>query len=107
MFGSQAIYFANKARKSIGYTSLKGSHWAGGAEGRAYLSLFDVAVDREWDLLKGQSWSSWMGRIDQARVNEEGYDTVFCRGGADLRNDEHVIYDSSRCKIRYLIELKA
>jgi hypothetical protein len=69
--------------------------------------LFDVAVDREWDLLKGQSWSSWMSGIDQARVNREGYDTVFCRGGVDLRNDEHVIYDSSRCKIKYLIELKA
>jgi poly [ADP-ribose] polymerase len=107
MFGSQAIYFANKARKSIGYTSLRGSCWAGGAEDRAYLALFDVAVDREWDLLDGRSWSSWMGGIDQARVNREGYDTVFCRGGVDLRNDEHVIYDSSRCKIKYLIELVA
>jgi hypothetical protein len=48
-----------------------------------------------------------MSSINQARVNKEGYDTVFCRGGVDLRNDEHVIYDSSRCKIKYLIELTA
>jgi poly [ADP-ribose] polymerase len=106
MFGN-GIYFANKARKSIGYTSLKGSCWAGGAESRAYLSLFEVAVGREWDLLKGQSYSHWMGRIDQKQVNAEGYDSVFCRAGYDLRNDEHVVYDASRCKIKYLIELTA
>ena len=28
------------------------------------------------------------------------------QGGADLRNDEYIIYDSSRCTIRYLIEIK-
>jgi poly [ADP-ribose] polymerase len=106
MFGN-GIYFANRASKSIGYTSLKGSYWAGGAESRAYLSLFSVAVDREWDLLDGQSWASWMGKLDQRKVSAEGYDTVFCRGGGDLRNDEHVIYDASRCKIKYLIELTA
>jgi poly [ADP-ribose] polymerase len=106
MFGN-GIYFANKAIKSIGYTSLKGSFWARGGESRAYLSLFEVAVGREWDLLKGRSHSSWMTRIDQKMVNAKGYDSVFCRGGYDLRNDENVIYDASRCKIKYLIELTA
>jgi poly [ADP-ribose] polymerase len=106
MFGN-GIYFANKARKSIGYTSLKGSFWANGGESRAYLSLFEVAVGREWGLLEGQSHSHWMTRIDKKMVNAKGYDSVFCRGGHDLRNDEFVIYDASRCKIKYLIELTA
>jgi poly [ADP-ribose] polymerase len=106
MFGN-GVYFANKARKSIGYTSIKGSFWAGGKESRAYLSLFDVAVGREWDLLKGQTYSRWMQGLNQRRVDAEGCDSVFCRGGHDLRNDEHVIYDASRCRIKYLIELSA
>ena len=46
-----------------------------------------------------------MTRLTQQQVSQEGYDTVFAQGGADLRNDEYIIYDSSRCTIRYLIEL--
>jgi poly [ADP-ribose] polymerase len=106
MFGD-GVYFANKARKSIGYTSLKGSRWAGGADVRAYLAIFEVCTGCEWDLLKGQKWQSWMGRIDAGMVRAKGYDSVFARGGVDLRNDEYVIYDSSRCNIKYLIELSS
>jgi poly [ADP-ribose] polymerase len=53
MFGSQAIYFANKARKSIGYTSLKGSCWAGGAEDRAYLALLMLRLTVSGTCLMG------------------------------------------------------
>jgi poly [ADP-ribose] polymerase len=106
MFGN-GIYFANKAKKSIGYTSLKGSHWAGGADSKAYLAVFEVALGKSWDLLDGQTWSHWMGGLGQRQITAKGYDSVFCRGGADLRNDEYVIYDSSRCKIKYLIELSS
>jgi poly [ADP-ribose] polymerase len=106
MFGN-GIYFANKARKSIGYTSLKGSYWAGGADSKAYLAVFEVALGKSWDLLEGQSWSHWMSNLGQRQIKAKGYDSVFCRGGADLKNDEYVIYDTSRCKIKYLIELSA
>jgi len=41
MFGD-GIYFANKAQKSIGYSSLRGSYWAGGSSNKGYLALFDV-----------------------------------------------------------------
>ena len=104
MFGD-AIYFANKARKSIGYTSLKGSYWAGGSESVGYLAVFEVNTGREWNLLKNRQHEGWMTRLTQQQVSQEGYDTVFAQGGADLRNDEYIIYDSSRCTIRYLIEL--
>ncbi len=105
MFGD-ALYFANKARKSIGYTSLKGSYWAGGSESVGYLAVFEVNTGKEWNLLKNQRHKNWMMKIDQAQVNQEGYDTVFAKGGVDLLNDEYVIYDTSRCTIRYLIEIK-
>jgi len=105
MFG-EAIYFANRARKSLGYTSLKGSHWASGAETVGYLAVFEVDTGREWNLLKKERYAGWMGGIDAARVGREGFDTVFAKAGADLRNDEHVVYDPARCTIRYLIEVK-
>ena len=105
MFGSTCLYFADKAIKSIGYTSLRGSCWASGSAMKAYLALFDVNLGKRWGILDKQSYSSWMSGLDQERVNREGYDTVFARGGADLRNNEYMVYDQSRCTIRYLIEL--
>jgi poly [ADP-ribose] polymerase len=46
MFGD-GIYFADKAQKSIGYSSLSGSHWTKGNENRAFLALFDVHVGNQ------------------------------------------------------------
>lgn len=105
MFGD-GIYAANKARKSIGYTSLRGSYWASGHSNRAYLAIFEFATGKEWNLLDSQSWSGWMSRIDESQVKSKGCDSVFAKGGVDLRNDEYVVYNSNQCTIRYLIELK-
>jgi poly [ADP-ribose] polymerase len=46
MFGD-GIYFADKAQKSIGYTSLRGSYWAHGGDNKAFLALFDVLIQFE------------------------------------------------------------
>ena len=106
MFG-WGIYTADKARKSIGYTSLRGSYWASGSSSKAYLALFEVNLGRQWDLLDHQSHSGWMSRLDEKEVTRKGYDSVFARGGADLRNNEYIIYNANRCTIRYLIELNS
>lgn len=104
MFGD-GIYAANKARKSIGYTSLRGSYWASGSSNKAYLAIFEFATGKEWKVLDGQKWSGWMSRINKQQVNDKGCDSVFAQGGADLRNDEYIVYDSNQVTIRYLIEL--
>lgn len=104
MFGN-GIYAANKARKSIGYTSLKGSYWASGRSNKAYLAIFEFATGKEYEILKNQSYSYWMGNLDKQKVAAQGCDSVFAQGGADLRNDEYIVYDSNQCTIRYLIEL--
>lgn len=104
MFGD-GIYAANKARKSIGYTSLRGSYWASGHSNRAYLAIFEFATGKEYEVLKNQSYSYWMGSLDEQKVRSKGYDSVFAQGGADLRNDEYIVYNSNQCTIRYLIEL--
>ena len=56
-------------------------------------------------ILEKDKWSSWMSRIDKQQVNDRGCDSVFAQGGADLRNDEYIVYDSTQVTIRYLIEL--
>lgn len=104
MFGN-GIYAANKARKSIGYTSLKGSYWANGSSNVGYLAIFEFATGKEYPVLKNNRYQSWMGRLTEAEVKAKGYDSVFAQGGADLMNDEYIIYNSNQCTIRYLIEL--
>lgn len=104
MFGD-GIYGANKARKSIGYTSLRGSYWASGSSNKAYLAIFEFATGKEYEVLKNQKYQCWMSRLNEKEVKDKGYDSVFAQGGADLRNDEYIIYNSNQCTVRYLIEL--
>jgi poly [ADP-ribose] polymerase len=99
MFGD-GLYFANKARKSIGYTSLRGSYWASGSANKAYLALYQVNVGDMWQIVHGDS------SLNLHKVKAAGHDTVFAKGGADLINDEHIAYESERSTIKYLIELR-
>lgn len=99
MFGN-GIYFANKARKSIGYSSLSGSYWTRGNEDKAFLALFAVNVGNEKKILEHNS--------DCYNFNDSNiapYNSVHAYAGRSLLNDEIIIYNTSRCTIRYVIEL--
>lgn len=102
MFGD-GIYFANKAQKSIGYSSLRGSYWAGGSDNKGYLALFDVHIGNQKDIHKHDS-SCYS--LNQKKLDKTGHDCVFAHGGIDLRNDEIIVYSPERCTIAYIIELK-
>lgn len=107
MFGD-AIYGADKAIKSIGYTSLRGSCWAGGSSNVAYLAIFEFAIGKTWNVLsKGNRYTGSMSSLDLSKVKAHGCDSVFAEGGADLRNNEYMVYSPDQCTIRYLIELTA
>ena len=49
MFG-YGIYYAPKARKSLGYTSLHNSYWARGNSSYAFMALLDVAYGKPFDV---------------------------------------------------------
>lgn len=100
MFGD-GIYFANKAQKSIGYSSLRGSYWTNGSENKSYLALFSVNLGNTKNVLHHTSEC-----YKFSKTTIQPYDSVYAHGGADLRNDEFIIYDSSQCTIKYLIEIK-
>ncbi|MEL6923229.1 MAG: ADP-ribose polymerase [Bacteroidota bacterium] len=103
MFG-YGLYFADKFKKSLNYTSLRGSYWAGGTQGRGYLALFDVHVGRQYKIKKHQSWCY---ELNEKNLKKKGaYDSLYARGGADLVNNEYIVYNQAQCTVRYLVEVK-
>jgi len=101
MFGD-GIYFADKAQKSIGYTSLRGSYWAHGGGDKAFLALFDVHLGKQKEILHH---SSSCYSLSDKVLKKEGYDSVFAKGGADLKNNEYIIYRGEQCTVSHLIEI--
>jgi poly [ADP-ribose] polymerase 2/3/4 len=99
MFGD-GIYFANKAQKSIGYSSLSGSYWARGNDQKGYLALFDVHIGKQYDVTSSDS------SLNQKKLDAKGgYDCTFAHAGGSLYNDEIIVYEPKRCTIAYLVEL--
>lgn len=102
MFG-HGIYFADKYRKSANYTSLRGSYWAHGASNSAFLALMDVHLGKQFEILR-HSYECY-NYNKQVMQSKGGYDSVFAKGGADLINNEYIVYDDAQSTIKYLIEV--
>lgn len=103
MFGD-GIYFADKFRKSYGYTSGRGSYWAGGSSNEAILALYDVHVGEQKHITKHDS-SCYA--LSAKVLAKDGFDSVFAHGGADLRNNEYIVYQSPQSTIKYLVIVNA
>ncbi|WP_299461595.1 WGR domain-containing protein [uncultured Microscilla sp.] len=103
MFG-YGLYFADKFRKSLNYTSLRGSYWTGGTAKDGFLALYEVHVGNQYHLKKHQSWCY---ELSEKNLKKKGdYDSLFAEGGADLRNNEYIIYNHSQCTVKYLVQVK-
>jgi poly [ADP-ribose] polymerase len=101
MFGD-GVYFSNKSQKSIGYTSLRGSYWTKGGDDKAYLALFDVHIGNQKHIT---NHTSSCYSLSQKVMDKEGFDSVYAHGGADLRNDEFIVYKPEQCTVSHLIEI--
>lgn len=104
------IYFAPKARKSLGYTSLNGSYWARGHENSGFMALMDVAYGIPYDVY---DFDSKFHNLDYSSLQkfQKNANCLHAHAGANigyssLKNDEIVIYKEEQCTIRYLVELK-
>lgn len=100
MFGD-GIYFANKARKSIGYSSLSGSYWARGGDNKSFLALFEVNIGNSKHIDKHDSSCYSFGENTIKPFN-----SVWAHAGSSLMNDEIIIYNPKQCTIKYLVEIK-
>jgi poly [ADP-ribose] polymerase len=104
MFGN-GIYFAPKADKANGYTSLKGSRWAKGNTDTAYMGIFEVATGHEF------LTDDWEHRYTEITAQNKkrfigNCDSFHALAGKHLLNDEIIVYDKNAARIRYLVELK-
>lgn len=104
MFG-YGIYFANKARKSVGYSSLRGSIWANGDSDLAFLALYKVIYGRPHDVSQWSPTYSTM-TYDKLKQLDPGAGCVHAHGGVSLRNDEIIVYQEEQLTISYFVELK-
>ena len=103
MFGS-GIYFAPKARKSLGYTSLDGSYWANGNNDCGFMAVFKIHYGNPYITHSNYNFNYNFGYDDLRRLGK--YDSVHAKAGEYLRNDEIIIYQECQCTIEYLIELR-
>ena len=101
MFGD-GIYFADKAQKSIGYSSLSGSRWTNGNDNKAYLALFDVHLGNQKEITK---WNTDYYSLSEKVLKKDDYDSVYAKGGYDLVNNEYIVYNPAQCTISHLIEI--
>lgn len=109
MFG-YGSYFANKAQKSIGYSSYRGSYWSNGRSDVAYLALFNVHTGNQFRVGPGSKHTyheHWMTQLTEDRLKKYGdYDCLFAKGGADLRNDEIIVYNEAQSTVGFMVEIK-
>ncbi|HFA50312.1 MAG TPA: ADP-ribose polymerase [Bacteroidetes bacterium] len=105
MFG-YGLYFADKFRKSLNYSSVRGSFWAGGTSGNGFLALYDVHLGMP---LKIKRHAAWCSQLTEEKLKKRGskYNSVFAKGGADLINNEYIVYNQAQCTVRYLVEVHA
>ena len=104
MFG-YGIYFATKARKSLGYTSLSGSYWAKGSADSAFMGLYEVAYGKPYDV---HSFSGAYSSFNYEKLQAAcpGANCLHAHEGQMLRNDEIIVYQECQTTIKYLVELK-
>lgn len=102
-------YFAPKAKKSLGYTSLRGSYWANGNATKGYMALMEVAYGTPYDVYDFDSKYHDLN-YDKLQKFKKGANCLHAHAGANigytsLKNDEIVIYKEEQCTIKYLVEL--
>lgn len=102
MFG-EGIYFAPSAKKSFGYTSYSGSYWARGTSHQAFMSLFDVAYGKPYDVYTHGDFFRF--NYEKLQQVKNGANCLHAHAGQMLYNDEIVIYKENQITVKYLVEL--
>jgi poly [ADP-ribose] polymerase len=104
MFG-YGIYFAPSAQKSLGYTSLHGSYWAGGNSNSAFMSLYNVAYGKPYDVYSfDNKYHNF--NYEELQKNCKDANCLHAHAGSMLRNDEIIVYKEEQLTIKYLVELR-
>lgn len=104
MFG-YGLYYASKARKSLGYTSLSGSYWTNGTSSSGFMALMNVAYGQPYDVYSFNS-KYYNFNYDALQRASPGANCLHAHKGSMLLNDEIIVYKEDQCTIKYLVEVK-
>ncbi|WP_375447495.1 ADP-ribose polymerase [uncultured Fibrella sp.] len=104
MFG-YGIYFADQFSKSLNYTSLSGSVWAGGRQREAYLAIYEVHVGKQFVVSEHEGWHCSLTG-DVLKKRDPNLDSVYAQRGRSLLKNEFIIYNQDQNTIRYLVRVK-
>ena len=104
MFG-YGLYFAPSAQKSLGYTSLSGSYWAGGKSDSGFMILHSVAYGKPYvvDSFNSKYYDFNYAALRRACPGAHCLHADSSKGM--LRNDEIVVYKEEQIMPLYLIEI--
>lgn len=89
------LYFASMSTKSINYTSINSSYWAGGNDSVAYIFLNDCVLGNQKIADRSYQYNA---------QNIKPNHSVWAKSGSAVINDEYMIYDTTQQHIRYFIE---
>ena len=103
MFG-YGIYYAPKAKKSLGYTSINGSYWARGSSNSGFMALMSVAYGKPFDVYSHDS-KYYEFNYDRLQKYCPGANCLHAHAGNMLYNDEIIVYKEEQSTIKYLVEL--
>ncbi len=103
MFG-YGLYFADKFRKSFGYTSCTSAYWTSSNANKGILALFEVHVGNQQHI---RHHASWCYDLTEKKLRNDGYDSLFAEGGIDLQNNEYIVYNETQCNIKYIVEVNS
>jgi poly [ADP-ribose] polymerase len=96
------VYFSDQSTKSLNYAT---GYWAGAKEDQCFMFLADVAMGK-----------AYIPESSAESLPKAGYDSTFAKGGHTcfgkagrvysdrLRNNEMIVYQTSRARLRYLVE---
>jgi poly [ADP-ribose] polymerase len=91
MYGN-GVYFSDQSTKALNYAS---GYWSGSSGGTScFMFLADVAMGKSY------TPKSWRGSFPA-----KGYDSTFAEGGkSGVMNNEMIIYKTSQCNLKFLVE---
>lgn len=99
MFGD-GIYFASEFDKSLGYTSINSSRWAGGNQNNAFLALYRVHLGNQYVTQRAES------HLTLKHLQRGGFDSTHGKKGPALMRDEYIVYQPQQCTVEYLVEVE-
>jgi poly [ADP-ribose] polymerase len=107
----QGIYFAEHSKKSLGYTSIKGSRWAKGGKDTGMLLMYKVAVGKSYVVYNTLGNAFRKENLEQlSKRSGKEYLSVYAPGKSEsgkgaFLNSEIMVYDDRACTIQYMVEV--